>query len=456
MSNLLNLQTLMLQYADRYGFLTPASKILAAVSGGIDSIVMLHLLHDAGINTVAAHCNFGLRGDESNCDEDFVKTQTAKLGIQCLTEHFDTSAYAAQNGISIQMAARELRYRWFHELATRENFDAIAIAHNRDDRIETLFINLARGTGIHGLTGIRPANGKIIRPLLFASRCEIEDYAKTHGIVFREDSSNTTDKYARNYIRHHVVPGLEQFFQGMQPAIERSMEHFAAVELFYNESIERHKKQVVTEKDHLIYIDLPRLSQSPSPPALLYEILKPYGFSNSIAAEILSRDAKFHVSTGRQFFSDTHRIVYDRQSLILQELGNESQHEYLIEEHTYNICVPIHLEIEKFDNDTGFTPDTNPNIACLDGDKLQFPLLLRKWKQGDRFCPLGMKKMKKLSDFFIDAKLSLIEKERCWALVSGSQIAWIVGQRIDDRFKITEKTTKILKFKKVNIPVETE
>ena len=446
-SNSFNLQASMLQYAARQGFLTPGSKILAAVSGGIDSMVMLHLLHDAGVNPTVAHCNFGLRGDESNLDDVFVKTEADRLGIQCRTKRFDTAAYAVQNSLSTQMAARELRYRWFHELAAGEGFDAIAIAHHRDDRIETLFINLARGTGIQGLTGIRPANGKIIRPLLFASRNEIEVYANTNGVAFREDSSNTTDRYARNYIRHHVIPGLEKFFPGIRQTIERNMEHFSEVELFCNESVKRFKDQVITAKDDSICIDLQGLFKSPSPPALIYEILKPFGFPSAIAAEILHerrKDIKSCVSSGKQFFSDTHRLVYDRQSLILQKLENEPPQEYLIDRHTSNMEVPIRLKIEKFDRYAGFTPDTSPNIACLDADKLQFPLLLRKWKHGDKFCPLGMKNMKKLSDFFIDAKLSLVEKEQRWILVSGGQTVWIVGLRIDDRFKITKKTKTVL------------
>ena len=430
-------------YAARLRLLESGSKVLAAVSGGIDSMVMLHLLYDAGINIVAAHCNFGLRGDESNLDEDFVRTETSKLDIPCRVEHFDTSAYSAQNGISIQMAARELRYRWFHELSIQENCDTIAIAHNRDDRVETLLINLARGTGIHGLTGIKPKNGKIIRPLLFASRKEIEDYATSHHVSFREDSSNSTDKYARNYIRHHVIPGLEQYFQGIQQTLDRDIDHFSAVELFYNEAIERYKNQIVTTKEDLTYIDLHGLSKSPSPPTLLYEILKSYGFPNTIAAEILE---EHEYPSGRQFFSDTHRLVYDRQSLVLHKTNNEPLHECLIDEHTISTYDPIRLEINKFDNYPGFMYDTRQNVACFDGSKLQYPLLLRKWKHGDTFRPLGMKHMKKVSDFFIDAKLSLIEKERCWVLVSGGQIAWIAGWRIDDRFKITDKTTKVVKF----------
>jgi len=472
-----NLQASMLQYISNQRFLKSDSKILAAVSGGIDSMVMLILLHHAGINVVVAHCNFGLRGDESNLDEAFVRSEADKLGIPCRIEHFETTSYAVQNGLSIQMAARELRYRWFHELSVQEGFDAIAIAHNRDDRIETLFINLARGTSIRGLTGIRPMNGEIIRPLLFASRKEIEDYAKTHGVNFREDSSNATDKYARNYIRHHVIPGLEPYFPGIQQNLDRSIDHFSAVELFYNEAIERYKNEIVTVKDDLMYIDLQSLNKSPSPPTLLHEILKPFGFSNSIAAEILqgcylstnytnlheslhpdnhlNKISLFRVnswtpktpSTGKQYSSVTHRVIHDRKSLILQKLENEPQKEYLIDEHTLYISIPIRLEIDKFDKYSGFMPDTNPNIACLDGEKLQYPLLLRKWKHGDKFCPLGMKKMKKLSNFFIDAKLSLIEKERSWLLVSEGRIAWIVGWRIDDRFKITDETSIVVKFK---------
>ena len=443
MTKTLHLQTLMLQYIACHGLLNADGKLLVAVSGGLDSMVMLHLLHNAGIKIVAAHCNFGLRGIESDIDEVFVKTEAGKLGIPCRVEHFDTSAYAEQNGVSIQMAARELRYRWFHEISARENFDAIAIAHNSDDRIETLFINLARGTGIRGMVGIRPKNGKIIRPLLFASRNEIEQYAKTHGVSFREDSSNNTDIYARNHIRHHAIPGLEHYFPGMKHAIERGMEHFSEVELFYNEAIERYKKEIVSTVRDLTYINLCGLIQSPSPPTLLYEILKPYGFPNSVASEIL--DEKEHLS-GRQFFSDTHRLVHDRQTLVVQNLYNEIPQEYLIDEQCSNMDAPIRLKIDKFDHHSGFLPDTAPDTACLDGDKLQFPLLLRKWKHGDTFRPLGMKQMKKLSDFFIDAKLSLIEKERLWIMISDGQIAWIVGLRIDDRFKITDKTKKIVKF----------
>jgi len=439
-----HLKTSMLQYAARHVLLKSDNKVLVAVSGGIDSMVLLSLLQDADINTVAAHCNFSLRGEESDLDEDFVKTETCKLGVSCRVKRFDTIDYAAQNGLSIQMAARDLRYRWFQELAIEENYDAIAIAHNRDDRIETLLINLARGTGLHGLTGIKPKNGKIIRPLLFASRNEIEEYANEHGVKYREDSSNTTDEYARNYIRHHVIPGMEQFFPGVRQTMERSMDYFSEVEMFYDETIERYRNQIVSVKEDLTYIDLAALVQSPSPPTLLYEILKPFGFSNSVTAKIIENQ---NFPSGRQFFSDTFRLVCDRKSLILQKIENERLQEYLIDEQTSQIYIPIHLKINKFEKYHEYKPDTHPNVACLDGGKLHFPLLLRQWKHGDKFRPLGMKNMKKLSDFFTDAKLSLIEKERCWVLISGNKIVWIAGMRIDDRFKITDKTNAVVELR---------
>ena len=439
-----SLQSAILQYVERYQLLNADSKVLVAVSGGIDSMVMLNLLYNADVKIVAAHCNFGLRDEEADFDETFVKTKTEKMGVKCFTKRFDTTHYASQNCISIQMAARELRYNWFHELADSEGLDAIAVAHNLDDSIETLFINLARGTGINGLTGIKPKNGKIVRPLLFASRSDIETYAKTNDIDFREDSSNATDKYARNYIRNNIIPCMEQFFPAIKQSIKRSIEHFSAVELIYSEAIERYKSQIISSVDDLFYIDLQELAKSPSSSTLLYEILKPFGFSGSTAESILEEQA--HPS-GRQFFNEKYRIIHDRQTLIVQKRCKSSISVlYDIEEQTSKIDVPVRLKIDKFDKYFGFKPETDQNIACFDSDKLQFPLLLRNWHKGDKFRPLGMKNMKKLSDFFTDSKLSLIEKEKCLVLVSGEQIAWIVGYRIDDRFKITDKTKTVYRL----------
>ena len=433
------------RYMSEKCFVPAAGKILAAVSGGIDSMTMLHLLHSCGFDCMAAHCNFGLRGKDSDDDELLVKKTAAKYGYSVYSTRFDTVAYAGENGLSIQMAARELRYRQFNELIREHAYDYIAVAHNRDDRLETLLINLARGTGIRGLTSMKPVVGRVIRPLLFASRRDINDYAEKHNVAFREDSSNAGDKYARNYIRHHVIPGLEQYFPDMRQAMERGIEHFSDVETFYNESVERFREQIVREEDGLIYINIKELLGSPSPKTLLYEILRPFGFSDSVLSDALNDTGQ---QSGRQFIGKTHRLLCDRQRLIVWPLNSEAPGEHKIDENTDTIRDNrAELRIEKFDIDATYKPDKDSGIACLDYDKLRFPLLLRAWKPGDSFRPLGMKQSKKLSDFFIDAKLSLIEKERCMVLVSDGKIVWIVGMRIDDRFRITGETKKLMRIK---------
>jgi tRNA(Ile)-lysidine synthase len=403
---------------------------------------MLALLHEAKVNCAVAHCNFGLRGDESEQDETFVRKIAGEMRLPIHVERFPATDDAKAKGISIQMAARELRYRWFDELAGQYGYDHIAIAHNRNDRIETLFINLARGTGIHGITGMKPQNGKIIRPLLFASRDEIAAYAQEYRIAFREDSSNTGDKYVRNYIRHHLIPGLENYFPGFQQTMERDMDNFTGVEFFYNEAIERYKKNTCKTNGDTLEISIPALLESPSPSALLYEIIKPFGFSNAAVSSILS---KKHGS-GQQFFSKSHRLLRNRQSLIIKPSDNNKLREYFIEECSGDIFSPVRLHVNIFDKRPGFTIPADPDIACLDYSRLQFPLSLRKWLPGDSFYPLGMKGVKKLSDFFIDNKLSVIDKENIWLLTSAGEIVWITGLRIDDRFKITGNTKRIVKI----------
>ncbi|MDR2848076.1 MAG: tRNA lysidine(34) synthetase TilS [Bacteroidales bacterium] len=436
------------QQFDRYigtNALLPArANVLAAVSGGIDSMVMMHLLHRAGVTAAVAHCNFSLRGEESDGDEALVREQAAAYHFPFHTVRFNTKQYAAQHGISIQMAARELRYRWFDELAAQHGYSRIAIAHNSDDRIETLFINLARGTGIKGLTSIQARNGNIIRPLLFASRSEITDYATQEHIAFREDSSNASDKYARNHIRHHLIPGMEGFFPAFRKTMERDMENLAGVEAFYREAVERYSRQVSAVENGLCCIDIAGLLESPSPQTLLHELLQPYGFPDETADELLQ--APFR--SGRQFFSPSHRLLCDRKQLMIQRLDESPDtKEYPVDLNMEQLPFPNGvLSISRFDMPQGYKPDRSPSVACMDADRLSTPLLLRKWRTGDRFRPLGMKQMKKLSDFFTDSKLSLIEKDNVWVLTAAGEIAWIAGYRIDDRYKITEKTTKVVRL----------
>jgi tRNA(Ile)-lysidine synthase len=433
------------RYISQHGLVPANSRILAAVSGGIDSMAMLHLLVSTGINCAVAHCNFCLRNDESDGDESFVRQTASEFGIPIHVIRFNTNEYALKKSISIQMAARELRYQWFDKLSRQYDYHLIAIAHNRDDRAETLFINLARGTGIRGLTSIKPKNGKIIRPLLFASRHEIAGYVRQNNIVFREDSSNASDHYARNYIRHQLIPGLKNYFPGILQTMERNMEHFADVESLYASAVKHFKQQLIKKSGNQYRIDMQGLIKSPSPPTLLYEMLKPFGFSNAIIPNILESTALNH--SGRQFFSHTHRLVCNRQYLIVECIKNRNEQTYLIESGSMEISIPVRLKIDTLDATPEYKPDTSPDAACLDAAKLLFPLMLRRWQQGDVFYPLGMKNMKKVSDFFIDNKLSIIDKEQVWLLTSAGKIVWIVGYRIDNRFKITHDTQKIIKIK---------
>ena len=431
------------QYITRHRLLSPGDRVLAAVSGGIDSMVMSDLLHSLGIDYSMAHCNFQLRGDESDGDECFITQKAAGLNIPIHVTRFDTSGFARSNGISIQMAARELRYKWFGELLEEYHYDHIAIAHNSDDRLETLWINMGRGTGIHGLTGIRPGNGRIIRPLLFASRKEITAYAELHQVTFREDSSNASDKYARNYIRHHLIPGMEKFFPGFRAIMDRNMDHFSGTEMIYNEAVENYKKLIVSHVGEQLHIDLAQLMRCPSPAALLFEIIHGSGFSHTSVTDILDQTQD---RSGKKFLSRTHQIIFDRDKLIMYPLATGETAEYPVSGNDCNVDYPLSLSIEKFDICPGFEITHDPLTACLDAGMVCFPLTLRKWRPGDSFYPLGMNNSKKLSDFFIDQKLSLREKEQVWILESAGQIAWIIGHRIDNRYKVTGNTKKVIRI----------
>lgn len=420
------------------------SKVLLTVSGGIDSSVMAHLFHRLKMNCTIAHCNFQLRGEESDGDEAFVRVMGEKLNFKVFVTRFETEEYANENHLSIQMAARDLRYNWFNRLAKAHQFDYIAVAHNRDDALETFFINLGRGSGIAGLTGIRPLSGIIMRPLLFASRPEIEQYAQSFKLVHREDSTNASDKYQRNYIRHQVIPGIEDIFPHFRESLSQNLEKLNEAHILYQHALNTLVTQIILQKNGLLYIGLPELLKTPAPKTVLYEILKPYNFTPPTIKEI------FHVAgaiSGKQFFSSTHKLVKDRECFIVSKLEGEGISKFYIEEGTREIDSPVTMQLEIIECTPDFIIEKSPAVAYLDYDKLIFPLILRKWKQGDFFIPFGMKGIKKVSDFFIDQKLSLIEKENIWLLVSGNQIAWITGKRTDERFRITDETKKVLVVK---------
>lgn len=416
-------------------------RVLLAVSGGIDSVVMAHLFREADYNCAIAHCNFQLRGKDSESDEAFVRLLGASLEMPVYVKRFDVEETVKEEGISVQMAARELRYTWFEELLNDHSYDLVATAHNENDSVETFFINLSRGTGIRGLTGIPPVIGKIIRPLLFATRKEIIAYAEQKQFKFREDASNLDTKYRRNKIRHDVIPVMEQINPGFTETMSLNMERLTEVLGIYKHAVKLAREELFEEGSSRITIDIGKLSSLSPRRTWFYELFSPFGFTRSQCEGIEQiMDAK----PGRQSISTTHQLFKDRDRLILIQSTQESFERYYLDGPFNGSSLPFPMDVEVIDRNELEKIPSDPNIACLDHDEIQFPLTIRHWLHGDYFYPLGMNQMKKLSDFFVDNKISVPEKESTWILASGKKIVWIMGHRIDHRFRITEKTTKVL------------
>jgi len=420
-----------------------ADTILVEVSGGIDSVVLLDLLDKAGFAVAIAHCNFRLRGAESDGDEHLVSDLAKKYDAPLFKTSFDTTQYAQENKISIEMAARDLRYQWFETIRSTHHFDCIAVAHHRDDQLETFFLNLARGTGLTGLTGMRPVNGKIVRPLLFASRDEIELYRHENFLDFREDSSNQSLDYQRNKIRHTLLPVMETLNPSFREGLIRTMSYLEDVSKICDKAIHQSWERVALRKGKDYLISIAELKLLDPLPTYLFEFLKPFGFNSMVVSDIVS---SLDGTSGKQFISPTHRLVRDRESLILTQSFPENRKQFYLEEGMTELAHPVHLRISVAEKKDKFKISTSRFVACIDHDCVQFPLLIRKWQQGDYFKPLGMNGFKKISDFFIDAKLSLPEKENIWILANGEQVIWIIGHRLDDRYKITSGTQHILKL----------
>lgn len=425
-------------------------KILLAVSGGIDSVVMAHLFHLSGKTCGIAHCNFGLRGDESDGDEKFVRDLAYRYQFSFHHTRFDTENFAADNKFSIQMAARKLRYQWFDELAREYRYDYIAIAHHADDVAETMLINLTRGTGPAGMHGIAASGNKIIRPLLFASRKELEEFATIEKLTWREDSSNNEDNYTRNKIRHHVIPVLKE----INPAFAEAALHHARITRDYEQLVHYLIELVSptlirkTGGGRVTHISLEQLKQLPATATLLYHLVNAYGFSPAQCHDILESSR-----TGATFLSPAHKLVIGRGELVIFEKTDaveESRYEITEADHT--ITLPEgELEMERQIAGTFRQqplPDefTSRFCAFIDAESLEFPLVIRKWKTADAFHPLGMKGRKLLSDFFTDQKFSPEQKESVLLLCNGNDVVWVIGHRIDDRYKITDHTQTIRKF----------
>ena len=441
----------LLKYIDSKELFLPGNKILLAVSGGADSVLLTELFHKAGFDYGIAHCNFHLREEESDTDESFVKDLATKYNAVFYCVHFDTKEYAVEKGISIEMAARELRYKWFNKILEKESYDYIATAHHLDDETETFFINLIRGTGIAGLHGIASKKGKLIRPLLFVYKQDILDYCDENKIAYRTDSSNKSTEYVRNKIRHKIIPELKEINPSFLSNLHETIEYIKNTETIFNYYVNKKRSKIVKEKDDKAYISIPGLKRLKPLEAYLYEFLAPFNFNKTVVKEVLN---SLDMISGKEFLSPTHRLIKDRNSLIITDRKEQSAISYQLSAVSYQINsetdkidIPIKLNFTKssYSKDTVISKDKL--TATLDIAKLEFPLLLRQWRQGDYFYPFGMTKKKKLSRFLIDEKVSLPDKENIWLLCSGLKIIWVVGHRSDNRFRVTERTTELLTIK---------
>jgi tRNA(Ile)-lysidine synthase len=416
------------------------AKLLITISGGLDSVALTHLCHQLKLNFSLAHCNFNLRGNESDADEDFVLQLAEDLDLEVFIESFDTEDYAKQNKLSIQLAARKLRYHWFEELAEQLHFDYILTAHHADDNLETFLINLSRGTGLEGLIGIPEVNNNIVRPLLPFSRTEIEQYATENHFKWREDSSNASTKYVRNKLRHDVIPVLKE----MNPQL---LQNFSKTQGFLKQSknVAEMNVQIISDsiilnsdENEIIY-NIPKLKAIENQGFVIYSLFRNYGFKAWKDIRNL-----LNAQSGKFVYSNSHRLLKDRNILVLTKLSSYDELVYKIEEPLEDIKIPSgKLNFEYVSTLNEF----HESIIYVDKDLLKFPLLIRKWQEGDVFYPLGMTGKKKLSKYFKDEKMSLLDKENTWILTSNNEIVWVVNRRADNRFRVTESTKQILKIK---------
>ncbi|MBQ5997012.1 MAG: tRNA lysidine(34) synthetase TilS [Bacteroidales bacterium] len=432
------------RYISESALLTPSDRILAAVSGGVDSMVMLHLLSRTSFRTAVAHCNFRLRGEASDADELLVCETAAAYGMPFHRIAFDTAQYAEEHRISIQMAARELRYAYFERLCRENGYTRVAVAHHGDDAIETFFINLGRGTGIRGLTGMAHGPATVVRPMLFTDRDGIAAYAEQHGVTYREDASNASDKYLRNNIRHHLLPAMARIFPGYRDSMRRTMGLLSETERIYAAYIASETDRCMRREGDTVCIDTDLLRRAQAPRTLLYEMLHPFGFSAQQIQHLEELIQRPDLS-GKQLSNKYYRLWCDRQTLMVEPLRTGGEEGCFIDADTVCLEHPIRLRIERLPA-AGYRLTKDPQVAQFDADRVSFPLELRHWRAGDRFCPLGMKGSQKLSDYWVNRKVPVPEKNRKWLLCRGGDILWIVGERIDDRFRITPGTRTILKI----------
>lgn len=420
-------------------------RLLLAVSGGIDSVALARLCHRSGIDCSIAHCNFQLRGEESVRDENFVAALAMSLNMPFHSKRFDTMAHATAKKLTIQVAARELRYAWFRELMAEDGgFDYLATAHHADDNVETLLLNLVRGTGITGLLGIPEKKDRLLRPLLFAKRDDIRSYMAEHGYDWVEDSSNATDKYARNLVRHQVLPLLHQVHPMATDNLLANIERLKGTAAIYASAIEAIKKKLLVPMGKEVHVPILKLKKQEPFQAVLYELAKDFGFPATQLPEV---EKLLDADNGSFVLSPTHRLFKNRLWLIAVPLDNDPN-----EAGVKNIPIDQGIREILFPNGklvfqettAGHPVPTGPTEALIDLRSVSYPLLLRPYKQGDYFYPLGMDKKKKISRFLIDQKLSKTEKEKTWVLESDKRILWVIGMRIDDRCKVKASSSDLL------------
>lgn len=423
------IQQRVIQYIEKEHLFSSNDKILVALSGGADSVALLCVLHTAGYPCEAAHCNFHLRGEESNRDELFVRQLCRKYGIHLHTIDFNTTQYATEKRISIEMAARELRYNWFEKIKKECKANVIAVAHHQDDSVETMLLNLIRGTGITGLLGIRPRNRAIVRPLLCINREEIIRYLQQIGQDFVTDSTNLEDEYTRNKIRLHLLPLMQEINPSVKNSLIETSNYLNDVATIYNKVIDETKKKIITPEG----IRIDALLDAPTPETLLFETLHPLGFNSAQIKDIAS---SLHGQPGKQFISKEWRVIKDRNLLLLESIRPED-----------GTTLPYQLIKEEREYSPDFQIPRDKKTACFDADKLTEEIHCRKWRTGDTFIPFGMKGRKKVSDYLTDRKFSISQKERQWVLCCGERIAWLIGERTDNRFRIDETTKRVIIYK---------
>lgn len=421
----------------------PNDTVLLAVSGGMDSVTMCELFYRAGYRFAMAHCNFRLRAKDSDGDEVFVKQLAKRYNVPIHSVAFDTAEYATENKLSIEEAARNLRYDFFDKLIEQHKYSCVATAHHRDDAIETFFLNLMRGTGIVGLHGILQKNGKIIRPLLCFGRDEIENFIRVNNLEYRTDSTNATLDYKRNKVRHLLVPLFRDLAPAFDKTMQNNMKNIADVEMIYRQDVDKKRNEFIQVHQNGYKISMKELETLSPLRTYLYEFLYPFGFGQTVVSDIIKG---WNNISGKRFFAKDYYLIKDRDYLFIYPLVLEDEDaRYLIHDGDCRMDMPIRLEMSLLENSSLIEFDFNKYNAYFDRDKLSFPLYIRRWKSGDKFQPFGMKGKRKISDLFTDQKLSLHDKKNIWLLCNADdEILWVMGLRTDDRFKITSQTHNIL------------